>query len=151
MGVTMGPPVMRAIPQPTGGSSARGGACGRRRGPPPRGCTAPQPTAAKPILESIFLGPQTIDGPPAMTNMTIIAASRATEEAIEAGGHGLFTAALNDALEGGAADHMGYVTAPAIYAYVSRRFSAWDQRPVYKTNATDVLSVRTCEPLIDRL
>ncbi len=63
----MGPPVMRAIPQPTGGSSARGGACGRRRGPPPRGCTAPQPTAAKPILESIFLGPQTIDGPPAMT------------------------------------------------------------------------------------
>src|SRR6266540_3049595 len=67
MGGTMGPPVMRAIPQPTGGSSARGGACGRRRGPPPRGCTAPQPTAAKPILESIFLGPQTIDGPPAMT------------------------------------------------------------------------------------
>src|SRR6266545_6857595 len=71
MGGTMGPPVMRAIPQPTGGSSARGGACGRRRGPPPRGCTAPQPTAAKPILESIFLGPQTIDGPPAMTTLKI--------------------------------------------------------------------------------
>src|SRR6266540_3115664 len=69
MGGTMGPPVMRAIPQPTGGSSARGGACGRKRGPPPRGCTAPQPTAAKPILESIFLGPQTIDGPPAMTRV----------------------------------------------------------------------------------
>lgn len=84
-------------------------------------------------------------------NMTVIAASRATEGAIEAGGHGLFTAALLDALQGGAGDHMGFVTAPALYAYVSRRFSGWDQRPVYKTNATDVLTVRECEPLIQRL
>jgi hypothetical protein len=83
--------------------------------------------------------------------MTVIAASRATEGAIEAAGHGLFTAALLDALEGGAADHMGFVTAPALYAYVSRRFTAWDQRPVYKTNATEVFSVRECEPLIERL
>ena len=84
-------------------------------------------------------------------NMTVIAASRATEGAIEAGGQGLFTGALLDALEGGAADHMGFVTAPALYAYVSRRFTAWDQRPVYKTNATEVLTVRECEPLIERL
>jgi hypothetical protein len=84
-------------------------------------------------------------------NMTVIAASRATEGAIEAGGHGIFTGALLDALEGGAADHMGFVTAPALYAYVSRRFTAWDQRPVYKTNATEVLTVRECEPLIARL
>ncbi len=83
-------------------------------------------------------------------NMTVIAASRATEGAIEAGGHGLFTGALLDALEGGAADHMGFVTDSALYAYVSRRFAAWDQRPVYKTNATDVLTVRECEPLIGR-
>ena len=69
-------------------------------------------------------------------NMTVIAASRAKEVAIEAGDHGLFTGALLDALEGGAADHMGFVTAPALYLYVSRRFSALDQRPVYKTNAT---------------
>ena len=84
-------------------------------------------------------------------NMTVIAASRAPEEAIEAGGHGLFTGALLDALQGGAADHMGFVTDSALYAYVSRRFTAWDQRPVYKTNATDVLNVRDCEPLIGRL
>jgi hypothetical protein len=84
-------------------------------------------------------------------NMTVIAASRASEWAIEAGGHGLFTGALLDALEGGAADHMGFVTAPALYAYVSRRFTAWDQRPVYKTNATEVFSVRECQPLIERL
>jgi hypothetical protein len=84
-------------------------------------------------------------------NMTVIAASRATQAAVEAGGHGLFTGALVDALEGGAADHMGVVTAPALYTYVSRRFTGWDQRPVYKTSATDVLAVRECEPLISRL
>jgi hypothetical protein len=84
-------------------------------------------------------------------NMTVIASSRATEEAIEGGTHGVFTSALVDALEGGAADHMGFVTAPSLYSYVSRRFAAWDQRPVYKTNATDVFKVRECEPLIDRM
>jgi hypothetical protein len=83
-------------------------------------------------------------------NMTVIAASRERESAIEAGGHGLFTQALLDALDGGAADHLGLVTAPAIYMYVSRRFAAWDQRPVYKTSATDILCVRRCEPWIDR-
>jgi len=83
--------------------------------------------------------------------MTVIAASRDAQVAIESGGHGLFTAALLDALEGGAADHMGWVTAPAIYSYISRRFGAWDQRPIYKSNATDVTVVRECEPLIERL
>jgi hypothetical protein len=34
---------------------------------------------------------------------------------------------------------------------VSRRFTAWEQRPVYKTNATEVFTVRECEPLIARL
>lgn len=84
-------------------------------------------------------------------NMTIIAASKATELSVEAGGHGAFTAGLLDALDGGAADHMGVVTAPALYTYVSRRFSAWDQRPMYKTSSTEVFAVRNCEPLITRL
>jgi hypothetical protein len=83
-------------------------------------------------------------------NMTVIAASRATEEALEGKEHSLFTAALLDALDGGAADPMGFVTAPALYTYVSRRFGDKDQRPVYKTNATDVLSVRVSEPSIQR-
>jgi len=84
-------------------------------------------------------------------NMTVIAASRNVQVAVEAGGHGLFTAALLDALEGGAADHMGWVSAPSIYAYVERRFGSWDQRPVYKSHATRVAIIRECEPLIDRL
>jgi uncharacterized caspase-like protein len=83
--------------------------------------------------------------------MTVIAASLDAEAAVEAGGHGLFTAAVIDALEGGAADPMGWVTAPSIYAYVRRRFSGWSQKPVYKSHMTDVPVVRQCEPLIDRL
>jgi hypothetical protein len=84
-------------------------------------------------------------------NMTVIAASRDTQPSIEVRGHGLFTAALIDALDGGAADHVGFVTAPAMYEYASRRFTARDQRPVFKTNATGVFTVRRCEPLIERL
>jgi hypothetical protein len=83
-------------------------------------------------------------------NLTVIAASRAPQASLEAGGHGLFTAAVLDALEGGAADHMGWVTAPSIYAYVERRFGAFDQRPVYKSYATGIAVVRECAPLIKR-
>ena len=82
--------------------------------------------------------------------MTVIAASRDKEGSIESGGHGLFTAAILDALDGGAADHQGIVTAPALYEYARRRFTGWDQCPVYKTNATEVFAVRECEPLIQR-
>jgi hypothetical protein len=84
-------------------------------------------------------------------NMTLMAASKAGEPAVESGGHGLFTAALLDALEGGAADHMGWVTPPAIYAYAERRFGEFGQRPVYRSHATEVGVVRFCAPLIERL
>ncbi|MGA7732413.1 MAG: caspase family protein [Chloroflexia bacterium] len=84
-------------------------------------------------------------------NMTVIAASRPSQVSLEAGGHGLFTAALIDALGGGAADHMGWVTAPSLYAYLERRFGGWGQRPVYKSHATRLTVVRKCAPLIDRL
>ena len=80
---------------------------------------------------------------------TIIAASGAEQVAMEQGGHGVFTSAIIDALSGGAADHMGWVTPPSIYAYVERRFGAWDQRPVYKTHTDHLAVVRKCAPLID--
>jgi len=84
-------------------------------------------------------------------DMSVIGASLGSQASLEEGGHGLFTAAVLDALEGGAADHMGWVTAPSIYAYVDRRFGAFDQRPVYKSYTTGVRIVRECAPLIDRL
>lgn len=93
--------------------------------------------------------------PHALTNlredMTILAASRASESAVEAGKHSLFTASLLEALNGGAADHMGWVTPQSIYAYVERGFGGWVQRPVYKSNVSELTVVRRCEPLIQRL
>ena len=84
-------------------------------------------------------------------NMTILAASRNYQSAVEVHGHGLFTSSVLDALNGGAADHMGWVTAPAVYAYVERRFNGWQQRPVYKTHATELAVMRECAPLIERM
>ena len=43
-------------------------------------------------------------------NMTVIASSRDVEDSIEAGGHGVFTGSLLDALNENVADHMGWVT-----------------------------------------
>ena len=83
-------------------------------------------------------------------NLTVIAAARETQPALEAAGHGVFTRLLIDALDGGAADHLGWVTAPAIYSYVERHFGPWEQRPVYKSHATRVTIIRECAPLIDR-
>lgn len=83
-------------------------------------------------------------------DMTVIAASMPREVAIENGDHGLFTAAVLDALQGGAADTMGWVTAPSIYAYVERRLGDWLQQAVYKSSATKITIVRKCAPLIER-
>jgi hypothetical protein len=83
-------------------------------------------------------------------DMTVIAASLPQEAAIETPEHGMFTAAVLNALEGGAADPMGWVTAPSIYTYVERRFGGWPQQPVYKSHATRVTVVRQCAAQIDR-
>jgi hypothetical protein len=79
---------------------------------------------------------------------TIIAASGASQVALEEGGHGVFTGAVIEALSGGAIDYMGWVTPPSIYSYVERRFNAWGQKPVYKTHTSELTVVRKCAPLI---
>ena len=81
--------------------------------------------------------------------MTVIAACTAGQQAFEIAGRSAFTAALVDALEGGAADHLGQVTAGAMYAYARRRFGVSGQRPVYKSHTSDVSVVRWCEATIN--
>lgn len=84
-------------------------------------------------------------------NMSVIAASRDNQTAIEADGHGLFTEVLLDALDGGAADHLGWISGASLYSYIERHFSGWGQRPVYKSHVTDVAVIRKCAPLIERV
>lgn len=82
--------------------------------------------------------------------MTVIAACTAAQQAVEINGRSAFTAGIVDALEGGAADHLGQVTAGAMYAYARRRFGVSGQRPVYKSHTSDVTVLRWCEASINR-
>ena len=80
--------------------------------------------------------------------LTILAASRKTESAHEAAGHGVFTKLILGALSGGAADVRGRVSAASIYAYVEQALGSWDQRPMYKSYADYLPPVRLCKPSV---
>ncbi len=80
--------------------------------------------------------------------LTILAASRPSEPSMEVGGQGVFTELVVGALKGGAANVRGRVSAASIYGYVEAALGAWDQRPIYKSHAKQLDSVRDCEPMI---
>ena len=52
-----------------------------------------------------------------------------------------------DALDGGAANLLGSVSAPAIYAFVEAALGAWDQRPLFKAHVSKVIELRCCTPV----
>jgi uncharacterized caspase-like protein len=82
--------------------------------------------------------------------LSILTASRGDQVSVEVAGGGLFTSLVSDALQGGAADILGDVTAPAIYAFVEAALGAWDQRPLFKSHVAKVIALRECEPAVDR-
>jgi len=81
--------------------------------------------------------------------VSILTASRGDQVSVEANGSGLFTSLVADALEGGVANLLGDVTAPAIYASVEAALGAWDQRPLFKSHVSKFVSLRRCKPAID--
>lgn len=108
------------------------------------------------LLDCCFAGafgnPPVIDNSKALLRegISILTASRGDQVSVETGGGGLFTSLVVDALEGGAADVLGAVSAPAVYAYVEAALGAWDQRPLFKSHVTQLLALRCCVPPIDR-
>lgn len=80
--------------------------------------------------------------------VSILTACREDETAQEAGGHGLFTELLCNALNGGAADFSGNITMGGVYAYIDRSFGAWEQRPVFKTNVTEFAPLKKVDPQV---
>ncbi len=78
--------------------------------------------------------------------VSILAASSPAEAAIERGGRGVFTSLVCGALEGGAADVMGEVTAASIYAYCEQALGPLDQRPMFKANVSRLSPLRTAAP-----
>jgi uncharacterized caspase-like protein len=81
--------------------------------------------------------------------VSLLTASRGDQEAGEASdGRGIFSTFLCGALQGGAADVLGKVTAAGVYSYLSESFGAWDQRPTFKANVERLHELRQCHPAV---
>lgn len=105
------------------------------------------------ILDSCHSG---IAGtPPASGNLaslaeglTVLTASTKEQYATENNGRGVFTTLLVDALHGGAANLTGDITPGSVYAHVDQSLGGWEQRPVFKTNVQEFVSLRRVPPPI---
>jgi hypothetical protein len=80
--------------------------------------------------------------------LTVLTASTKDQYATEKDGRGVFTTLLVDALNGSAANLTGDVTPGSIYAHIDQSLGAWEQRPVFKTNVKQFVSLRTVSPPI---
>ncbi|SCC62949.1 caspase family protein [Bacillus mycoides] len=80
--------------------------------------------------------------------LTILTASSAQQYATEKDGSGVFTSLLIDALNGGAANLLGDVTPGSLYAHIDQSLGPWEQRPIFKTNVKNFISLRKTTPPI---
>jgi hypothetical protein len=80
--------------------------------------------------------------------VTVLTASTAEQYATEENGHGVFTTLFVDALHGGAANLTGDVTPGSVYAHIDQSLGAWEQRPVFRTNVKQFVSLRKVQPPI---
>lgn len=99
-----------------------------------------------------YMGSFSGDGSKSMLNdgVTILTASKGDQPSQEFGGHGVFTALLLSALEGGASDLLGNITPGSIYSYIDKALGPWrKQRPVFKSNVSTFDVIRKATPLID--
>lgn len=81
--------------------------------------------------------------------VTILTASTENQYAYETGSGGVFTNLLVDALSGAACNLVGEITPGAIYAHVDQSLGSWGQRPMFKTNVQNFVSLRRVEPPIN--
>ena len=98
--------------------------------------------------QSLLLNNKTVLG----EGVTIMAASQAWQESIEDPNiqHGVFTNLLIEGLKGGAADIGGNITPASLYSFVDQSLGAWEQRPVFKTNISSFLPIRTINPKVPK-
>lgn len=81
--------------------------------------------------------------------LTVLTASTKDQYATEANGRGVFTSLLVDALYGGPATLTGDITPGSVYAHIDQSLSLWEQRPVFKTNVKQFVSLRKVAAPID--
>lgn len=80
--------------------------------------------------------------------VSVLTASRASEPSLEVNGHGVFTNLLLNALRGGASDLTGNITPGSVYAYIDQALGPWEQRPIFKTNISQFISLRSVAPQV---
>jgi len=80
--------------------------------------------------------------------LTVLTASTKDQYATEENGRGVFTTLFVDALNGGAANLTGDITPGSVYAHIDQSLGAWEQRPVFKTNVKQFVSLRKVSPPI---
>ena len=74
--------------------------------------------------------------------LTVLTASTKDQYATEENGRGIFTTLFVDALNGSAANLTGDITPGSVYAHIDQSLGAWEQRPVFKTNVKQFVSLR---------
>jgi hypothetical protein len=82
------------------------------------------------------------------TGLTILTSCNDEEKSKERGQHGVFTELLLDALRGGCADIRGHITPASVYAHIDQVLGAHDQRPLYKANVQQFVTLRHVLPRI---
>lgn len=80
--------------------------------------------------------------------VTILSACTKGQYAEENSRGGVFTNLLVDALNGGAANIIGQISPGSVYSHIDQSLSAWEQRPVFKTNVERFISLRNVTPAI---
>lgn len=74
--------------------------------------------------------------------LTILTASTAEQYASEENGAGVFTTLLIDALNGAAGNLVGDITPGSVYAHIDQSLGPWQQRPIFRTNVKNFVSLR---------
>lgn len=80
--------------------------------------------------------------------LTVLTASTADQYASESGTGGVFTTLLIDALNGAAANLLGHISPGSVYAHIDQTLGFIEQRPVFKTNVKNFVSLRNVQPPI---
>lgn len=80
--------------------------------------------------------------------VTILTACEREGAALETDGQGTFTSILLDGLYGSASDVMGRITPASLYAHIDQTLGAWEQRPIYKANVRNFITLRQATPKV---
>lgn len=83
-------------------------------------------------------------------NTTILTACKGSEQAKCGTNYSLFTEILCHALNGAAAAYDGSISITGVYGYIERYFKPGEQRPLFKTNTSEAVILKTVIPLVPK-